>query len=59
MFLVSARNFEYDNLYVHYIVDLPKGWYNASGKRMEGITPICKSREIDDASFFKLWPLSE
>lgn len=34
--ILSANNFEYDNLYVHYLVELPKHWIATGSPAAKG-----------------------
>ncbi|TRY71762.1 hypothetical protein TCAL_09722, partial [Tigriopus californicus] len=36
--IVSAENFEYDGLFIHYFVELPPGWSNTEESQLFGIT---------------------
>lgn len=47
--IVSATDFEYDNLYVEYLLSLPDGWKAAdSNQKMTGISNISYTRETGD-----------
>ncbi|XP_071849558.1 tectonic-like complex member MKS1 [Apostichopus japonicus] len=45
--IVSVKNFEYDNLYVHYFIELPKEWSADRSQEMAGVTQTCKTKEIN------------
>lgn len=48
---VSAKRFEYDNLLIHYFVELPRGWYCSTGPNgLWGMTQTCKTADIDKVS---------
>ena len=36
--IVSARDFEYDGLFVHYFVELPMGWNATTESQLIGMT---------------------
>nr|XP_006818832.1 PREDICTED: Meckel syndrome type 1 protein homolog [Saccoglossus kowalevskii] len=36
--IVSARNYEYDNLYIHYFIELPRNWSVARNQQLSGIS---------------------
>ena len=47
--IVSAADFEFDNLYVEYLLNLPDGWRSAdSDQKMTGISNISYTRETGD-----------
>ncbi|XP_072024314.1 tectonic-like complex member MKS1 [Amphiura filiformis] len=52
--IVSAKNFEYDNLYVHFFVELPQYWSADRSQQLSGVTQTCATKEIDkeDVAFF-------
>ncbi len=39
--LVSARDFDYDGLFVHYFVELPLGWSATADSQLMGMTQRC------------------
>ncbi|XP_038058674.1 Meckel syndrome type 1 protein-like [Patiria miniata] len=45
--IVSAKNYEYDNLYVHFFVELPKHWSTDTAQELSGVTQTCSTKEID------------
>ncbi|XP_041456599.1 Meckel syndrome type 1 protein-like isoform X1 [Lytechinus variegatus] len=45
--IVSAKNFEYDGLYVHYFVELPRHWEADRAQMLSGVTQTCYTKEID------------
>nr|XP_054749284.1 tectonic-like complex member MKS1 isoform X1 [Lytechinus pictus] len=45
--IVSAKNFEYDGLYVHYFVELPRHWEANRAQMLSGVTQTCYTKEID------------
>ncbi|XP_071502804.1 tectonic-like complex member MKS1 [Diadema antillarum] len=45
--ILSAKNFEYDGLYVHYFVELPKDWSADRTQMMSGLTHTCYTKEIE------------
>ncbi|GAB1603795.1 Meckel syndrome type 1 protein homolog [Argonauta hians] len=42
--IVSAKNFEYDNLYLHFFVELPKGWAVPSEQELSWVTQTCQTK---------------
>jgi len=46
-----ARNFEYDNLYVQYVLELPDGWICFNDHRLSGITHSCSMNKDSVAHF--------
>ncbi|XP_036355391.1 Meckel syndrome type 1 protein homolog [Octopus sinensis] len=40
----SARNFEYDNLYLHFFVDLPRGWSVPPSQELSWVTQTCQTK---------------
>ncbi|XP_019622108.1 PREDICTED: Meckel syndrome type 1 protein-like [Branchiostoma belcheri] len=36
--IVSARNFEYDNLHINFFLELPKNWTSDHGQQLSGVT---------------------
>lgn len=45
--IVSAKNFEYDGLYVHYFVELPRHWNADKSQMLSGVTHTCYTKEIE------------
>ncbi|XP_033123216.1 Meckel syndrome type 1 protein homolog [Anneissia japonica] len=52
--IVSAYNFDYDNLYVHYFVELPGNWSSDPSQQLSGVTQTCKTKVIgrDSVAYF-------
>ncbi|XP_052801949.1 tectonic-like complex member MKS1 [Mya arenaria] len=50
----SAKNFEYDDLYLHFFVDLPKYWTVERQQPMSWITQTCSTKVLgrDDVAYF-------
>ncbi|CAE1324505.1 MKS1 [Acanthosepion pharaonis] len=42
----SAKNFEYNDLYLHFFVDLPKGWSSYPGQELSWVTQTCSTKVI-------------
>jgi Meckel syndrome type 1 protein len=40
----SAVNFEYDDLYIQWFVDLPTGWVSNGPQQLSGVTHTCRTR---------------
>ncbi|KAI7812854.1 Meckel syndrome type 1 protein [Triplophysa rosa] len=52
--IVSAQGYEYDNLYVHFFLDLPNSWSSVPFHCLSGVTQTCRTRSLgkeDVASF--------
>jgi Meckel syndrome type 1 protein len=43
MELMSARGFNYDNLYIEYLVKPGPGWWTSNKKALRGVTQISKT----------------
>uniref|UniRef100_A0A4W4H076 MKS transition zone complex subunit 1 n=1 Tax=Electrophorus electricus TaxID=8005 RepID=A0A4W4H076_ELEEL len=58
-FPVSAQGYEYDNLYVHFFLELPNSWSTASFQSLSGVTQTCRTRTFgkDNVAFFS-YPFS-
>ncbi|XP_010859949.1 PREDICTED: Meckel syndrome type 1 protein isoform X2 [Bison bison bison] len=53
--VVSAQGYEYDNLYVHFFVELPtSNWSSPAFQQLSGITQTCatKSRGMNNVAYF-------
>ncbi|XP_075417656.1 tectonic-like complex member MKS1 isoform X1 [Tenrec ecaudatus] len=44
--VVSAQGYEYDNLYVHFFVDLPANWSSPASQQLSGITQTCATKSL-------------
>ncbi|XP_013384089.1 Meckel syndrome type 1 protein [Lingula anatina] len=42
--IVSAKNFDYDNLYIHYFVELPRNWRVDRNQQLSGVTQTCTTK---------------
>uniref|UniRef100_A0AAY5K2M2 MKS transition zone complex subunit 1 n=1 Tax=Esox lucius TaxID=8010 RepID=A0AAY5K2M2_ESOLU len=42
----SAKGFEYDNLYVHFFMELPKNWSTLPFQTLSGVTQTCRTKAI-------------
>ena len=49
--ILSARNFEYDNIHVRYFIKLPEGWFTEDQQNLRGQTPSCCMRKGDGSTF--------
>ncbi|XP_069767624.1 tectonic-like complex member MKS1 isoform X2 [Narcine bancroftii] len=45
--VVSAHGFEYDNLYVHFFLELPDDWTCPLNQQLSGVTQTCATK-VDD-----------
>ncbi|XP_021913659.1 Meckel syndrome type 1 protein-like isoform X2 [Zootermopsis nevadensis] len=53
----SAKQFEYDHLFVHYFFELPKGWSCENTKQLSGFTQTCSTQRTGIANFSYLFEL--
>ncbi|KAM4701758.1 tectonic-like complex member MKS1 [Discoglossus pictus] len=44
--IVSAQDYDYDKLYVHFFLELPKHWSSPGFQELSGVTQSCKSKTI-------------
>uniref|UniRef100_A0A673MY26 Meckel syndrome type 1 protein homolog n=1 Tax=Sinocyclocheilus rhinocerous TaxID=307959 RepID=A0A673MY26_9TELE len=55
---VSARGYEYDDLYVHFFLDLPNNWSSVPFHCLSGVTQTCRTHSVGkDVAFFS-YPFS-
>ncbi|XP_068766077.1 tectonic-like complex member MKS1 isoform X2 [Struthio camelus] len=52
--VVSAQGYEYDNLYVHFFLELPKGWSSPAFQQLSGVTQTCATKTVgwDNVAYF-------
>ncbi|KAK4878658.1 hypothetical protein RN001_011164 [Aquatica leii] len=50
--ILSGRNFEYNDIYVQYIIELPKNWSCRNGSNLSGSTFTSHSSSSDGLSYF-------
>ncbi|XP_018591717.1 tectonic-like complex member MKS1 isoform X2 [Scleropages formosus] len=52
--VVSAKGYEYDDLYVHFFVELPDDWSASPPQSLSGVTQTCRTRTLgkDSVAFF-------
>ncbi|MCJ8748811.1 hypothetical protein PDJAM_G00169010 [Pangasius djambal] len=57
--IVSAQGYEYDNLYVYFILELPNNWSSVPSQSLSGVTQTCRTRTLgkDNVAFFS-YPFS-
>ncbi|XP_067350216.1 Meckel syndrome type 1 protein isoform X2 [Channa argus] len=57
--IVSAKGFEYDNLYIHFFVELPKNWSSLPLQSLSGVTQTCRTKTLgkEDVAFYS-YPFS-
>ncbi|KTF83614.1 hypothetical protein cypCar_00020006 [Cyprinus carpio] len=57
--IVSAQGYEYDNLYVHFFLDLPNNWSSVPFHCLSGVTQTCRTHSVgkEDVAFFS-YPFS-
>ncbi|NXT27594.1 MKS1 protein, partial [Syrrhaptes paradoxus] len=54
LFSVSAQGYEYDNLYVHFFVELPNQWSSPAFQQLSGVTQTCATKAVgwDNVAYF-------
>ncbi|XP_056909515.1 Meckel syndrome type 1 protein isoform X1 [Takifugu flavidus] len=52
--IVSAKGFEYDNLYIHFTIELPTNWSGSPNQSLSGVTHTCRTKPMgkEDVAFF-------
>ncbi|XP_066189254.1 tectonic-like complex member MKS1 [Sylvia atricapilla] len=52
--IVSAQGYEYDNLYVHFFLELPNQWSSSPFQQLSGVTQICATKTVgwDSVAYF-------
>ncbi|XP_035415097.1 tectonic-like complex member MKS1 isoform X2 [Cygnus atratus] len=52
--VVSAQGYEYDNLYVHFFLELPDHWSSPAFQQLSGVTQTCTTKTVgwDDVAYF-------
>ncbi|XP_060115394.1 tectonic-like complex member MKS1 isoform X2 [Heteronotia binoei] len=52
--IVSAQGYEYDNLYVHFFLELPSRWSCPPSQQLSGVTQTCATKVVgkDRVAFF-------
>ncbi|XP_062448579.1 tectonic-like complex member MKS1 isoform X2 [Rhea pennata] len=52
--VVSAQGYEYDNLYVHFFLELPKWWSSPAFQQLSGVTQTCATKKVgrDNVAYF-------
>ncbi|XP_071783046.1 tectonic-like complex member MKS1 isoform X1 [Centroberyx gerrardi] len=57
--IVSAKGFEYDNLYIHFFMELPNNWSSLPFQSLSGVTHTCRTKTLgrDNVAFFS-YPFS-
>lgn len=52
--IVSAKGFEYDNLYIHFFMELPNNWSSLPFHPLSGVTQTCRTKTMgmDNVAFF-------
>uniref|UniRef100_A0A8B9BQ08 MKS transition zone complex subunit 1 n=1 Tax=Anser brachyrhynchus TaxID=132585 RepID=A0A8B9BQ08_9AVES len=51
---VSAQGYEYDNLYVHFFLELPDHWSSPAFQQLSGVTQTCTTKTVgwDNVAYF-------
>ncbi|KAM9728502.1 tectonic-like complex member MKS1 isoform 1-T1 [Menidia menidia] len=44
--IVLAKGFEYDNLYIHFYMELPNSWSSLPFQSLSGVTQTCRAKSI-------------
>uniref|UniRef100_A0A8C3Y407 MKS transition zone complex subunit 1 n=1 Tax=Catharus ustulatus TaxID=91951 RepID=A0A8C3Y407_CATUS len=54
LFSVSAQGYEYDNLYVHFFLELPNQWSSSPFQQLSGVTQTCATKTVgwDKVAYF-------
>uniref|UniRef100_A0A4W3J1M4 MKS transition zone complex subunit 1 n=1 Tax=Callorhinchus milii TaxID=7868 RepID=A0A4W3J1M4_CALMI len=47
---ISAQDYDYDNLYVHFFLELPTKWWNPNNQQLSGVTQTCSTKVEGQAS---------
>uniref|UniRef100_A0A8C9Z0E6 MKS transition zone complex subunit 1 n=1 Tax=Sander lucioperca TaxID=283035 RepID=A0A8C9Z0E6_SANLU len=55
--VISAKGFEYDNLYIHFFMELPNNWSSLPFQSLSGVTQTCRAKTLGKVSFFS-YPFS-
>ncbi|XP_027129065.1 tectonic-like complex member MKS1 isoform X3 [Larimichthys crocea] len=57
--IVSAKGFEYDNLYIHFFMELPNNWSSLPFQSHSGVTQTCQTKTLgkENVAFFS-YPFS-
>nr|XP_020454213.1 Meckel syndrome type 1 protein isoform X2 [Monopterus albus] len=57
--IVSAEGFEYDNLYIHFFMELPNNWSSLPFQSLSGVTQTCRTKTLgrENVAFFS-YPFS-
>uniref|UniRef100_A0A7N5ZWD6 MKS transition zone complex subunit 1 n=1 Tax=Anabas testudineus TaxID=64144 RepID=A0A7N5ZWD6_ANATE len=42
--IISAKGFEYDNLYIHFFMELPNNWSSLPFQSLSGVTQTCRTK---------------
>ncbi|XP_076607555.1 tectonic-like complex member MKS1 isoform X2 [Chaetodon auriga] len=52
--IVAAKGFEYDNLYIHFFMELPNNWSSLPFQSLSGVTQTCRTRTLgqENVAFF-------
>uniref|UniRef100_A0A8C9ZA24 MKS transition zone complex subunit 1 n=1 Tax=Sander lucioperca TaxID=283035 RepID=A0A8C9ZA24_SANLU len=59
LYPVSAKGFEYDNLYIHFFMELPNNWSSLPFQSLSGVTQTCRAKTLgkENVAFFS-YPFS-
>ncbi|XP_045895093.1 Meckel syndrome type 1 protein isoform X3 [Micropterus dolomieu] len=57
--IVLAKGFEYDNLYIHFFMELPNNWSSLPFQSLSGVTQTCRTKTLgkENVAFFS-YPFS-
>ncbi|KAL7389822.1 hypothetical protein ABVT39_010305 [Epinephelus coioides] len=52
--IVSAKGFEYDDLYIHFFMELPNNWSSLPFQSLSGVTQTCRAKTLgkENVAFF-------
>uniref|UniRef100_A0A7N5ZY50 MKS transition zone complex subunit 1 n=1 Tax=Anabas testudineus TaxID=64144 RepID=A0A7N5ZY50_ANATE len=52
--IISAKGFEYDNLYIHFFMELPNNWSSLPFQSLSGVTQTCRTKTSGKVCIFPL-----
>ncbi|MEQ2193237.1 Pleiotropic negative transcriptional regulator [Xenoophorus captivus] len=52
--IVSAKGYEYDNLYINFFMELPNNWSSLPFQPLSGVTQTCRTKSLgkENVAFF-------
>ncbi|XP_005986924.1 Meckel syndrome type 1 protein [Latimeria chalumnae] len=57
--IISAQGYTYDNLYIHFFIELPNDWSSPAFQQLSGVTQTCSTKVLgrENVSYFS-YPFS-